>query len=93
MSYPLSTGEVGWRQGGIPEYYPQTIVSRDLIPEQWPLTTQIKNKGNLIQRAAHGIATAIKHMGIDLRRADILMSQKLLHSTNVITVFQQVRSK
>ncbi len=44
-----------------------------------------------IQRTNHRIRTLPQNMGVDLRRADIAMTQQLLYGANIVARFQQMR--
>ncbi len=55
--------------------------------------TRLTSQASSIQGAAHRMATPIQHMRIDLRRADILVPQQFLHSTDVVTTFKQMRGE
>jgi hypothetical protein len=46
-----------------------------------------------VERAVDTPATALQHMRIDHGSADVLVSQKFLHGTDVIAIFQQMRGK
>ena len=44
-----------------------------------------------IDRAAHGKRASIEHVRIDHRRTDVGVPEQLLHRTDAVTVFEQVR--
>ena len=46
-----------------------------------------------IQRAFHANARSIQHVGIDLRRAHVLVAKKLLDGADVAAAFEQVRGE
>jgi len=46
-----------------------------------------------IERTFNSLASSIKHVRIDHFRSDIFVAEKLLHGSDVVTVFQQVSSK
>src|SRR5690349_9864479 len=46
-----------------------------------------------IERAAHTSAAPIQDVDLDHRGTDIAMAQQLLHRTDVIPIFNQVRRK
>ena len=46
-----------------------------------------------IKRTAHPFTATLEYMGIDHRGADIFMPQQLLHSADIIAIFQQVGRK
>ena len=45
------------------------------------------------QRTNDGFATSIKHVRIDLRSTNILMSQLLLYRTDIVSTLEQMRSE
>ena len=47
----------------------------------------------LIQRATHGLGTAVQHVRVDLGGSDILVAQQLLDSPDIVAVFQQMRGE
>ena len=56
-------------------------------------TTPVSSTQHFGQRADYGISATIQNMGVDLRSANILMSQLFLNRTYIHATFQQVRGK
>lgn len=50
--------------------------------------TRTRIKESLIQRTTHPMSPTIEHVGIDLRRAHILVPEQLLNRANVIAALQ-----
>ena len=46
-----------------------------------------------IQRAAHALAAPIENLCVDHRGRYILVPKQLLHSTDIVAIFQQMRCK
>ena len=46
-----------------------------------------------IQRTHHAAPAAIEHVRVDHRRADVGMTEQLLHGANVVARFKQVRGE
>jgi hypothetical protein len=47
----------------------------------------------IVQRAADGKTRFVHDVGVNHSRGNVLMSQKLLDSTNVVSAFKQVRGE
>ena len=45
---------------------------------------------NLVERAAHALASASQDVGVDHRRANVLMPEELLHRSDVVSVLKKV---
>jgi hypothetical protein len=63
----------------------------------WPLRLAANGMGRRLSEAVDGTAhaerTAIEHVRVHHRRADIRVSQQLLHGPNVIAILEQVSRK
>ena len=53
----------------------------------------IEKPGSGIQRTTHAEAGTIHGMEINLRGAYVFVTEQILHGTNVVAAFQQVRGK
>jgi len=47
----------------------------------------------VIERTGHTLAAFVENMGVNHRGADVGMTEQFLHSTDIVTAFQQMRGK
>ena len=61
-------------------------VAADAEPLNRPTPSELP-----VERAEHGAGAAAQHMGVDLRRPEILVTEQLLHGPDVLPGLEQMR--